>query len=117
MRTNANIDFLSTRKFSVLLDKNKQRLKNILYQGIYILEPSSGYKAEEMSVLTDYNNSYASCERVFHPKLEFKPVLALPNNDGCVIGNSNEVKALSIKMGEPAFKNKEIIRYMFSQLI
>jgi DNA polymerase V len=62
-----------------------------------------------MIALADCNNFYASCERVFRPELEGKPVLVLSNNDGCVIARSNEVKELGIKMGEPAFKIKEII--------
>lgn len=62
-----------------------------------------------MIALADCNNFYASCERVFRPELEGKPVLVLSNNDGCVIARSNEVKALGIKMGEPAFKIKDII--------
>jgi DNA polymerase V len=62
-----------------------------------------------MIALADCNNFYASCERVFRPELENKPVLVLSNNDGCVIARSNEVKALGIKMGEPAFKIKDKI--------
>ena len=62
-----------------------------------------------MIVLADCNNFYASCERVFNPKLKNKPVIVLSNNDGCVIARSNESKALGIKMGEPAFKIKDII--------
>lgn len=54
--------------------------------------------------LIDCNNFYVSCERVFNPKLENKPVIVLSNNDGCVIARSNEVKDLGIKMGEPWFK-------------
>lgn len=54
--------------------------------------------------LADCNNFYASCERVFNPSLNGKPVVVLSNNDGCVIARSNEAKALGIKMGEPAFK-------------
>jgi len=57
-----------------------------------------------MFALVDCNNFYASCERVFQPQLEAKPVIVLSNNDGCVISRSNEAKALGIKMGEPAFK-------------
>lgn len=57
----------------------------------------------------DCNNFYASCERVFNPSLIGKPVIVLSNNDGCAIARSNEAKALSIKMGEPAFKIKDII--------
>ena len=62
-----------------------------------------------MIALADCNNFYASCERVFNPKLEKKPVIVLSNNDGCVIARSNEVKEMGIKMGEPAFKIKSII--------
>ena len=61
-----------------------------------------------MIALADCNNFYASCERVFNPKIENKPVVVLSNNDGCVIAQSNEAKALGIKMGEPAFKSKDI---------
>ena len=57
----------------------------------------------------DCNNFYASCERVFNPSLVGKPVIVLSNNDGCAIARSNEAKALGIKMGEPAFKIKDII--------
>ena len=62
-----------------------------------------------MIALVDCNNFYASCERVFNPKIENKPVIVLSNNDGCVIARSNEAKVLGIKMGEPAFKLKNII--------
>ena len=60
--------------------------------------------------LADCNNFYASCERVFNPKIKDKPVVVLSNNDGCVIARSNEAKALNIKMGEPAFKIKSILQ-------
>ncbi len=61
-----------------------------------------------MFALIDCNNFYASCERVFRPDLNGKPVVVLSNNDGCVIARSNEAKALGVKMGEPAFKVKHI---------
>ncbi|NOT19917.1 MAG: DNA polymerase V subunit UmuC, partial [Sideroxydans sp.] len=51
--------------------------------------------------LIDCNNFYVSCERVFNPKLEGKPVVVLSNNDGCAVARSNEVKALGVKMGQP----------------
>src|SRR5271155_2707886 len=63
-----------------------------------------------MFALVDCNNFYASCERVFQPKLRGKPVIVLSNNDGCVIARSNEVKALGIDMGEPYFKCRDLIR-------
>ena len=59
--------------------------------------------------LVDCNSFYVSCERLFNPKIRKKPVVVLSNNDGCVISRSNEAKALGIKMGEPYFKEKEII--------
>ena len=62
-----------------------------------------------MIALVDCNNFYASCERVFNPKIEKKPVIVLSNNDGCVIARSNEAKTLGIKMGHPAFKLKNLI--------
>jgi len=57
-----------------------------------------------MFALVDCNNFYASCERVFNPALNNKPVVVLSNNDGCVIARSNEAKALGIPMGAPAFE-------------
>ena len=57
-----------------------------------------------MFALVDCNNFYASCERVFNPKLDKKPIVILSNNDGCVISRSNEAKSLRIPMGAPAFK-------------
>lgn len=60
--------------------------------------------------LADCNNFYASCERVFNPSLVGRPVVVLSNNDGCVIARSNEAKALGIKMGDPFFQIRELIR-------
>ena len=59
--------------------------------------------------LIDCNSFYVSCEKLFNPKIRKKPVVVLSNNDGCIISRSNEAKALGIKMGEPYFKEKEII--------
>ena len=63
-----------------------------------------------MFALIDCNNFYASCERVFQPHLNGKPLVILSNNDGCVIARSNEAKSLGIPMGAPAFKYKEIFQ-------
>jgi DNA polymerase V len=54
--------------------------------------------------LVDCNNFYASCERVFNPSLQGRPIAVLSNNDGCFIARSNEAKALGLPMGAPAFK-------------
>ena len=56
--------------------------------------------------MVDCNNFYVSCERVFDPSLEGRPVVVLSNNDGCVIARSGEAKALGITMGEPEFKRR-----------
>ena len=56
---------------------------------------------ERIFALADCNNFYASCERVFRPALEAKPVVVLSNNDGCVVARSGEAKALGIAMGAP----------------
>lgn len=61
-----------------------------------------------MFALVDCNNFYASCERVFRPDLEGKPIVVLSNNDGCVIARSNEAKALNIPMGAPAFEYAKV---------
>lgn len=63
-----------------------------------------------MYALVDCNNFYASCERVFQPKFNGKPLAILSNNDGCVISRSNEAKLLGIPMGAPAFKIKQLIK-------
>lgn len=57
--------------------------------------------------LVDCNNFFVSCERLFNPGLNGKPVVVLSNNDGCVISRSNEAKALGIPMGCPAFKIRD----------
>lgn len=61
----------------------------------------------KLFALVDCNNFYVSCERVFQPYLEGKPVVVLSNNDGCVVARSNEVKKLGLPMGAPAFKWKD----------
>ena len=63
-----------------------------------------------MYALVDCNNFYASCERVFQPQYNGKPVVILSNNDGCVISRSNEAKAAGVPMGAPEFKIRELIK-------
>lgn len=63
-----------------------------------------------MYALVDCNNFYVSCERLFNPKLEGRPVIVLSNNDGCAVSRSDEAKALGIKMATPAFMARDIIR-------
>lgn len=71
-----------------------------------------------MFALIDCNNFYASCERVFQPQLNGKPIVVLSNNDGCVVARSNEAKALNIPMGAPAFEYEQVFKkhnvYVFS---
>lgn len=59
--------------------------------------------------LVDCNNFYASCERVFNPALQHKPIVVLSNNDGCIVSRSNEAKALGIPMGAPYHHHKALI--------
>ena len=57
--------------------------------------------------IIDCDNCYVSCERVFRPDLEGRPVVVLSNNDGCVVARSNEAKALGVKEGMPYFQMAE----------
>ena len=60
--------------------------------------------------LVDCNSFYVSCERLFNPRIQKKAVVVLSNNDGCVISRSTEAKILGIKMGEPYFKVKDLVK-------
>ena len=60
--------------------------------------------------LVDANNFYVSCERVFRPSLEGRPVVVLSNNDGCVVARSAEVKALGVAMGTPWFQLQKLAK-------
>lgn len=60
--------------------------------------------------LIDCNNFYVSCERVFRPDIQNKPVICLSNNDGAIVSRSNEAKALGIKMGVPFFKIRDLVK-------
>ena len=62
-----------------------------------------------MFALVDCNNFFVSCERVFRPELEGKPVVVLSNNDGCIVSRSNESKAMGIKMGTPFYQVKHLV--------
>ncbi len=61
-----------------------------------------------MFALIDGNNFYCSCERVFQPSLQGKPLIVLSNNDGCAIARSEEAKAVGVKMGQPWFQIKHL---------
>ena len=63
-----------------------------------------------MKAIVDCNNFYCTCERLFQPKLEGKPVVVLSNNDGCVISRSDEAKVLGISMGVPLFEVRSLLR-------
>lgn len=66
-------------------------------------------QSNRIFALVDCNNFYVSCERVFNPALEGRPILVMSNNDGCVVARSNEVKSLGIPMGTPIFKVRHLI--------
>ena len=63
---------------------------------------------KDIFALVDCNNFYVSCERIFEPSLEGRPVVVLSNNDGCVVSRSNEAKQLGIGMGVAFFKVKDL---------
>lgn len=60
--------------------------------------------------ICDANNFYVSCERVFNPALNGRPVVVLSNNDRCIIARSNEAKTLGLKMGQPIYQIADVIR-------
>jgi DNA polymerase V len=60
--------------------------------------------------LVDCNNFYVSCERLFNPALEGKPIVVLSNNDGCIVARSNEAKEVGVRMGIPLFKIADLVR-------
>ncbi len=64
-----------------------------------------------LMALADANNFFVSCERVFRPDLQRKPVVVLSNNDGCIIARSTEAKRLNIPMGAPYFRWKPFLEY------
>ncbi|MES2661710.1 MAG: DNA polymerase V subunit UmuC, partial [Pseudomonadota bacterium] len=56
-------------------------------------------------MLADANSFYAESERVMRPDLKGKPIVVLSNNDGCVIAQSKEAKAiLELYMCKPWFE-------------
>lgn len=63
-----------------------------------------------MIALVDCNNFYASCERLFQPRLQNRPIVVLSNNDGCVIARSDEAKELGIEMGAPSFLIESLLQ-------
>ncbi len=63
-----------------------------------------------MFALVDCNAFFVSCEKVFQPHLEGQPVIVLSSNDGCAIARSQEAKALGIRMGDPLFKIKDLVK-------
>ena len=71
--------------------------------------PNNHNKSDEIFALVDCNNFYASCERVFNPKIKTEPIVILSNNDGCAVAMSNEAKKLGISIGTPIFKTQQLI--------
>lgn len=69
---------------------------------------NAGYRS--MYAIVDCNNFYCSCERLFKPHLDNKPVVVLSNNDGCIISRSDEAKALGVDMAGPYFMAKPLIK-------
>lgn len=71
---------------------------------------TTGLSRDNIVALVDCNNFYVSCERVFNPALQGKPVAVLSNNDGCLVSRSQEIKDLKIPMGAPGFKYEALIK-------
>ncbi len=72
--------------------------------------PYAGATMSRVFALIDGNSFYCSCERVFDPKLEKRPVIVLSNNDGCAVARTAEAKAVGIKMGDPFFKIRDLCK-------
>lgn len=66
--------------------------------------------SDKVFALSDGNSFYCSCERVFEPTLEGRPIIVLSNNDGCAIARTPEAKALGIDMGSPWFKIRDFCK-------
>ncbi len=62
-----------------------------------------------MKAIVDCNSFYCSCERLFKPDLDNKPVVVLSNNDGCIISRTDEAKAFGVQMAGPYFLAKPLI--------
>ncbi len=77
----------------------------------------ANYAPPKRIALVDCNNFYASCERVFRPDWEGKPIGVLSNNDGCIIARSNELKSAGIPMGAPYFKFKDRLRELDAVIV
>lgn len=84
--------------------------QSLIIVTIIKMKATSIYPPTRHIALIDVNNFYVSCERVFNPKLNGKPVVVLSNNDGCAVARSNEVKALGVSMGAPWFKMKDLAK-------
>src|SRR5882757_1101774 len=65
---------------------------------------------QSVLALIDCNNFFVSCEKLFRPDLEGRPVVVLSSNDGCVVARSNEAKAVGVPMGAPAFEHRELFK-------
>ena len=70
----------------------------------------NNFQSEHIFALVDCNSFYASCERVFNPRLRGKPVVVLSNNDGCIVALSQEAKDAGIKMGTPIFQVRDLVK-------
>ena len=88
--------------------EEERRLKG--QKSAHHTEKKNAQKQQNMYALVDCNNFFVSCERVFRPDLQKRPVVVLSGNDGCVVARSNEVKQLGIKMGVPLFEIKHLVK-------
>ena len=82
----------------------------ILDDSVVHYPPDATEPAAVGFALVDCNNFYASCERVFNPKLKGKPILVLSSNDACIVALSNEAKQYDIKVGAPFFESEHLVK-------
>ena len=99
-----NIIKLFIKFVSLKLGGKQQNINNFPLGGLRGLPPNYPMKA-----IVDCNSFYASCERLFKPSLQNKPVVVLSNNDGCIVSRTDEAKALGIRMAWPYYQNREEI--------
>ena len=62
-----------------------------------------------MYLIVDCNSFYCSCEKLFRPDLESRPVVVLSNNDGCIISRTDEARDLGVGQASPYYQNREVI--------
>ena len=97
----------ANRQHAALCPAGMRRSRNLGRRDLVSARSAPGW-APMTFALIDGNSFYCSCERLFQPKLERRPVIVLSNNDGCAVARTAEAKALGIKMGAPYFQIRDL---------